>query len=116
LLSFRAESFVFRLAFKNIKIKISKTVFFPFGFYGCEAWFLVMREDHTLRVLENRVPRKIFESKGYGVREEWIVLHKEELHDLYSSLNVAGVVISTIMRWAGHVAQDRRIEGFDGKT
>jgi len=75
-----------------------------------------MREDHRLRVLENRVLRKIFESKGYGVREEWYILHKEELYDLCSSSNIAGVIISRLMRWAGHVAQDRSIEAFDGET
>ena len=75
-----------------------------------------MREDHRLRVLENRVIRKILESKGYGLREEWSILHKEELHDLYSSSNIASVIISRLMGRAGYVAQDRSIEGFDGET
>ena len=75
-----------------------------------------MREDHRPRVLENRMLRKIFESEGYGVREEWNILHKEELYDLYSSSNIAVVIISRLMRWAGHVAQDRSIEASDGET
>jgi hypothetical protein len=28
--------------------------------YGCETWSLTLREDHGLRVLENRVLRRIF--------------------------------------------------------
>jgi hypothetical protein len=32
-------------------------------------------------------------------------LHNDELHDLYSSLNIVRVVKSRRMRWAGHVAR-----------
>jgi hypothetical protein len=35
----------------------------PIGLYGCEAWHLTFREEHRLRVFENRVMRKIFGSK-----------------------------------------------------
>jgi hypothetical protein len=28
--------------------------------YGCETWSLTLREEHRLRVFENRVLRKIF--------------------------------------------------------
>jgi hypothetical protein len=28
--------------------------------YGCEAWSLTLREEHRLRVFENRVLRRIF--------------------------------------------------------
>jgi len=31
-------------------------------------------------------------------------MHSEELNDLYSSLNIARVIKSRAMRWAGHVA------------
>ena len=119
MISFGAESFIFQFAFKNIKINISKTVFFPVGLYGCEAWFLKLREEHRLRVFENRVLRKMFESKGDGVREECSILHNlhnEELHDLYSSPNIARMIISRLMRWAGHVTQDRSREGFEWET
>jgi hypothetical protein len=34
-----------------------------------------------------------------------IKLHKEELHDLYSSPNNVRVIKSRRMRWAGHVAR-----------
>ena len=32
-------------------------------------------------------------------------MHKEELNDLYSSLNIVRVIKSRRMRWAGHVAR-----------
>jgi hypothetical protein len=60
--------------------------------------------EHRLRVFENRLLRKIFGSK----REEdgsWRKLHNDELHSLYSSPNVVGVIKSRGMRWTGHVAR-----------
>jgi hypothetical protein len=35
----------------------------------------------------------------------WRKLHKEELHNLYSSPNVIRLIKSRRMRWAGHVAR-----------
>jgi hypothetical protein len=53
-----------RLISKNLKIKIYKTVILPVVLYGCETWSLTLREEHRLRVFENRVLRKIFGPKG----------------------------------------------------
>jgi len=47
----------------NIKIKIYRTVILLVVLYGCEIWFLTLREECTLRVSENRVLRRIFGSK-----------------------------------------------------
>jgi hypothetical protein len=58
-------------------------------------------------VFENTVLRKIFGSILVNVTGEWRRLHNEELHDLYSSLNIILVIKSRIMRWAGHVARMR---------
>jgi hypothetical protein len=43
------------------------------------------REEHRLRVFENRVLRRIFGQKRDEVTEGWRKLHNEELHSLYSS-------------------------------
>jgi hypothetical protein len=43
--------------------------------YGCESWSLTLREEHKLRVFENRVLRRIFGSKRDEVTGEWIKLH-----------------------------------------
>jgi hypothetical protein len=63
-----------------------------------------LREEHRLRVFENKVLRRIFGPK----REEdgsWRKLHNDELHSLYSSANIVRVIKSRSMRWAGHVAR-----------
>jgi hypothetical protein len=46
-----------RLISKNLKIKIYKTVILVVVLYGCETWSLTLREEHRLRVFENRVLR-----------------------------------------------------------
>jgi hypothetical protein len=48
---------------KNVKIVIYKTVILPVVLYGCETWSLILREEHRLRVFENRVLRRIFGPK-----------------------------------------------------
>jgi hypothetical protein len=58
-----------------------------------------------LRVFENRVLRRIFGPKRDEVTGEWRKLHKEELHNLYSSADIIRQVKSRRMRWAGHVAR-----------
>ena len=44
-----------------------------------------MREEHRLRVFENRALRRIFGPKRDRVTGEWRKLHNEELNDLYTS-------------------------------
>jgi hypothetical protein len=62
-----------------------------------------LREEHRLRVFENSVLGKIFGPKR-EVDGPWRKLHNDELHSLYSSMNVVMVIKSRRMRWAGHVA------------
>jgi hypothetical protein len=64
----------------------------------------IERDEHRLRVFENRVLRKIFGTKR-GVDGSWRKLHNDELHNLYSSPNIVRVIKSRRMRWAGHVAR-----------
>jgi hypothetical protein len=48
--------------------------------YGCETWSLTLREEHRLRVYENRILRKIFGAKRDEVTGKLRKLHNEELH------------------------------------
>ena len=68
---------------KSLKIKIYRTIVLLVVVYGCETWSLTLKEEHRLRVFENRVLR-IFGSKRDGVTEEWRKVHNEDLNDLYS--------------------------------
>jgi hypothetical protein len=77
-----------RLLSTNVKIKIHKTIILPLAFYGCETWSLALREEHRLRVLENRVLRRIFGPKRDEVTGEWKKFHNGELHNLYSSPDI----------------------------
>jgi hypothetical protein len=58
-----------------------------------------LKEEHQLRVSENRVLR-IFGPKREGV-ESWRKLHNDELHSLYSSLNIVRVIKSRRIKWGG---------------
>jgi hypothetical protein len=69
---------------RNVKVKICKTIILPVVLYGCETWFLTLREEHRLRVFENRVQRRIFGPKRDELTGEWRKLHNEEFHILYS--------------------------------
>jgi hypothetical protein len=43
---------------------------------------LTLREEHRLRVFENKVLRRIFGPKRNEVSGEWRKFHNEELHDV----------------------------------
>jgi len=73
-----------RLLPKNINFVIYRTVILPVVLYGSETWLLTLREERTLRVLQNRALRRIFGLKRDKVTGEWRTLHNE-LTDLYSS-------------------------------
>jgi hypothetical protein len=64
-----------------------------------------LREEHRLRVLENRILWRIFGTRRDEVTGEWRELHSEELHSLYLSPNVVRQIKSRRMRWSGHVAR-----------
>jgi hypothetical protein len=72
--------------------------------YGCETWSLKIREEHSLRVFEYRVLKRIFGLKRDEVTGGWRKLHNEELHNLYSSPSVIRMIKLRRMRWIGHVA------------
>jgi hypothetical protein len=88
-----------------VKIKIYKTIILPVVLYGCETLYLTLREEHRLKVFENRVLRRIFGPKRDEVTGGWRKLYNEELHGLYSSPSIVKVIKTRRMRWAGHVTR-----------
>jgi hypothetical protein len=93
---------------KNVKIKIYRTIILLIVLFGCETWSLTLREEHRLRVFENKVSRRTFGPTRDEVTGEWRKLHNEELNDPYSSPNIIWVIISRRMRWAEHVARMKK--------
>jgi len=71
-----------------------------------------LREEHGVRMFENRVLRRIFGPKKDELTGEKRKLHNEELYDLYRSPNFIWIIKTRRMRWAGHVAC---IEGKKGE-
>jgi hypothetical protein len=94
-----------------VKIKIYKTIILPLVLHGCETWSLTSREEHRLRVYENRMLGRIFGPKRDEVTGGWRRLHNEELYGLYSSPSIVRVIKARKMRWAGHVARMGEVRG-----
>jgi hypothetical protein len=63
LLSLGAGFLSSSLQYKNVKIKIYRTIIFPVVLHGCETWSLTLREERRMRFFENRVLRRIFGPK-----------------------------------------------------
>ena len=78
----------YRLLSKKFKVNTNKTIILPVVLYGCETWSLTFREEHRLKVFENKVIRKIFGVKKDEITGEYKKLHNVELHELYSSPNI----------------------------
>jgi hypothetical protein len=74
--------------------------------YGCETRSFTLREEHSLKVFENRVLRRIFVPKRDEVVGGWRTLHVKELHNLYASPNI----IMVIKSWQGFGSEARKQE------
>jgi hypothetical protein len=72
--------------------------------YGCETWFITLREEHKMRVFENRVLRRIFGSKREEVGGGWKRLRSEKLHNLYTSPGIIRVIMANRIKGMGDVA------------
>jgi hypothetical protein len=72
-----------RLVSKNFKIKINRTIILHVVSYGCETLSPTLREEHRLKVLENRVLRRVFGPKREEVAGGWRTKVNGELHTLY---------------------------------
>ncbi|KAJ4435418.1 hypothetical protein ANN_18033 [Periplaneta americana] len=100
------KAFIIKSAVKKSD-RIYKTVILPVVLYGCETWTTTLREEHRLRVSENKILRKIFGAKRDEVTGEWRKLHNTELHALYSSPDIIRNIKSRRLKWAEHVARIR---------
>jgi hypothetical protein len=69
-----------------------------------------LREEHRLRVFENRVLRRIFGFKWEEVEGGWRRPHNEELHNLCNSPNVVRVIKEDEMSGARSIYE--RVEKF----
>jgi hypothetical protein len=90
---------------KNVKVRIYKTTILLVVPYECETWSLILKEEHRLRVIQNRVLRRIFGVKRGEVTGGCRKPHEEELLNLHSSPSIIRMMKLTMMRWAGHVAR-----------
>ena len=68
----------------TLLIKIYRTIFLSIVLYGFETWSLTLREERRLRVIENRVLRRLFGTTRDEVTGEWRKLRNEKLRYLYS--------------------------------
>jgi hypothetical protein len=82
----------------ELRSTICKSITLSVFLYGCETWSLILRVEHRLRLLQNRVLRRIFGPKWNEVRGGWRQLHNGEP-------SIIGMMTSRRMRWARHVAR-----------
>jgi hypothetical protein len=64
-----------------------------------------LREEHRLRVFENRALRRIVKPKRDEVIGGWGKLHNQELHNFYGSPCIIRIMKSKKIRWMWHVAR-----------
>jgi hypothetical protein len=96
---------------RNVKVDKCKTIILPVVLYGCETWPLTLREEHRLRVFENRVLRRIVGSRREEVTGDWRKLHNEEIHNLYSFVDIISQVKANEVGVA-----EKSVQGFGGKA
>jgi hypothetical protein len=82
-----------------------RSIIFPLVLYWCESLSLTLKEEHKLRVCENRVLRRIFRQRRNEVTGGWRGLHNEEVHNLYSAPSIIRMIKSLRMRWERQVTR-----------
>jgi hypothetical protein len=84
---------------------------FPVVLFGFKTWSFTLTVERIVRVLKNRVLRRIYGPKREEVRGEWRRLDNEELNDLRSPPNTIRVMKSRRLRWTGLLARMRERRG-----
>jgi hypothetical protein len=90
---------------KNVEIRVYNTIILAVVLYGCQTWYLTLREEHRLRVFEISVLRRIFGLNSDEVMGKWRNLHNDELLHLYSSHSIIRLIKLRGIRLAGHVTK-----------
>ena len=92
LLSFVAESLVFKFSIQKFEGLDIQNYNFAVVLYGCETWLLTLREERRLTLFGNRVMRRINVPKMDKERRDSSKRHNENIHDMYCSPNVLRVI------------------------
>jgi dolichol kinase len=72
LLTIQSRSFCLLVCcLKKVKIIITKNIILSVVLYGCQNWFLTLREEHRLRMFEMRMLRRIFGPNRDEVTGGW---------------------------------------------
>jgi hypothetical protein len=87
-----------------MKAGIYEAIILTVVLYGFQSWSLTLREEHRLRVFENRVLRRISGPRRDEVTARWRKLHNEELCNLNSLPSIIRMTKSRRMRWEGNIA------------
>jgi len=102
---------------KNKNIQIYRTKILSVVLYRCGTWWFTLKDERRLRVLENRVLRRMFGLFRDKVTGKWLTLHNEELYGFYSyysgdkiEKNWMGGACST------YGGDERGTQGFSGET
>jgi hypothetical protein len=64
-------------------MRLCKTIILLVVLYGCDTWSLTLREEHRLRVVENRVLMRIFGPKSDEVTGGWRKQYKIVLENWF---------------------------------
>ena len=79
------------LVSENMKIKIYRNIVLPPVLYGCETWSATQREEHRLRVFDNRVLRKILGLRWRRYQEtgkrRWVHISENSKRMCFIALN-----------------------------
>jgi hypothetical protein len=101
----------------KVKIRTYKTIILPIVLYGCETWCHTSKKEHGMKVLEKKMLR-ISGPKKYDMIRGWRKLHNKELHNLYASPNVIGMIKESEIgrKCSTHTREEEYIWSVGGKA